>query len=173
MVHMKHEHEADIDVKVGAITVSTSRWKKYGSVSGIENIPPDDTSGKIIVNELNCIEYKLVPDDKNRIICAVLDMLNRLDVVVTTGGTGISPKDVTIEAIKSIVDKELEGFGEIFRYLSYKEIGESAIITRAFAGVLNGRVIFCLPGSSKAVELGVKIIKPVLKHVVSHARGLK
>jgi len=107
------------------------------------------------------------------IICAVLDMINRVDVVITTGGTGISPKDVTIEAVKSIVDKELEGFGEIFRYLSYKEIGESAIITRAFAGVLNGRVIFCLPGSSKAVELGVKIIKPVLRHVVSHARGLR
>ena len=170
---MKHEHEANIDVKVGVITVSTSRWKKYGSISGIENIPPDDISGKIISKELNCVEYRLVPDDKSMIICAVLDMLNRVDVVVTTGGTGISPKDVTIEAIKSIVDKELEGFGEIFRYLSYKEIGESAIITRAFAGVLNGRVIFCLPGSSKAVELGVKIIKPVLRHVVSHARGLR
>ena len=170
---MKHEHEADIDVKVGVVTVSTSRWKKYGSIRGIENIPPDDISGNVIAKELNCVEYRLVPDDKSMIICAVLDMLNRVDVVVTTGGTGISPKDVTIEAIKSIVDKELEGFGEIFRYLSYKEIGESAIITRAFAGVLNGRVIFCLPGSSKAVELGVKIIKPVLKHVVSHARGLR
>jgi molybdenum cofactor biosynthesis protein B len=168
-----HEHEADIEVSVGVVTVSTSRWKKYGDLAGIDKIPDDDESGKILAEELGGIDYRLVPDDKTAIASAVLDMLNRVDVVVTTGGTGISPKDVTIEAVKPMVEKELEGFGEIFRFLSYNEIGESAVITRAFAGILNGKAVFCLPGSKNAVRLGVRIIKPLLRHIISHARGLK
>ncbi len=166
-------HEEDVDVKVGVITVSTSRWKKFGDVSGVENIPDEDESGKIIAEQLNCVDYRLVPDDRSKIISAILDMMKKVDVIVTTGGTGISPDDVTIEAVKMVVEKEMEGFGEIFRLLSYNEIGEAAMLTRAFAGVSRNKVIFCLPGSKKAVELGIKLIKPQLKHIVTHAKGLK
>jgi len=104
------EHEADVDVRVGVITVSTSRWRKFGDVMGVENIPEDDKSGRILAEELNCVDYRLVPDDRSKIITAILDMLNRVDVIITTGGTGISPKDVTIEAVKMVVEKEMEGF---------------------------------------------------------------
>ncbi len=168
------EHEVDIDVRVGVITVSTSRWEKFGDVMGVENIPGEDKSGRILAEELNCVDYRLVPDDRSKIITAILDMLNNnIDVIVTTGGTGISPKDVTIEAVKMVVEKEMEGFGELFRLLSYKEIGEAAMLTRAFAGISRNKVIFCLPGSENAVRLGIKLIKPQLKHIVSHARGLR
>ena len=168
-----HEHEADIDVRVGAVTISTSRWRKFGDIAGVENVPEEDESGKLVVGELNCVDYRLIPDDRSKIISTLMDMMHHVDVIVTIGGTGISPKDVTIEAVRMLVEKEMDGFGEIFRMLSYEEIGVSAILTRAFAGVAQGKVIFCLPGSKGAVKLGLKLIKPLLKHAVSHARGLR
>ncbi len=169
-----HEHEADVEVRVGVVTISTSRWNRFGDIVGVENIPDEDESGKLLAEELNCVEYRLIPDDRSRIISTLMDLIHRdVDVIITTGGTGISPEDITIEAVKMIVEKEMEGFGEIFRMLSYEEIGESAILTRAFAGVSHGKVIFCLPGSKKAVKLGLRLIKPLLRHAVSHARGLR
>ena len=167
------EHEADIGVTFGVVTISTTRWEKHGHLKGVSSIPEDDRSGKFLVEELKAKDYALVPDDRVIIAKTVLDFLERVDVVVTTGGTGVSPKDVTIEAVKPLVEKELEGFGELFRYLSYKEIGERVILTRVFAGVLNGKAVFCLPGSLNAVKLGVKLVKSQARHVISHARGLR
>jgi molybdenum cofactor biosynthesis protein B len=170
------EHEAEVTVRVGVVTISTSKWKKYGSV-GLEGLKDiDDESGKFIVDSLTECEivgYRLVPDNREKILGAVLELLDKADVVITTGGTGITPTDVTIEAIEPIVSKKLEGFGEIFRMLSYKEVGSAAILSRAFAGVADGKVVFCLPGSTKAVRLAMEIVKPALRHVVSHARGLR
>ncbi len=169
-----HEHEADVEVRVGVVTISTSRWDKFGELRGVDKIPEEDESGKLIAKELNCIEYRLIPDDRSKIVSTLMELIHGdVDVIITTGGTGISPRDRTIEAVKMIVEKEMEGFGEIFRMLSYQEVGVSAILTRAFAGVSHGKVIFCLPGSKKAVELGLKLIKPLLKHAVSHAKGLR
>ncbi|WP_290900105.1 MogA/MoaB family molybdenum cofactor biosynthesis protein [Ferroglobus sp.] len=166
-------HEANVDVKIGVITVSTSRYEKYGDVrlEDLENV--DDESGKTIVKAFkdSTVAYKLVPDDTKMILKAVLEI--EADVVILTGGTGLNPRDVTVEALEGIFDKKIEGFGEVFRYESLKEIGYNAILSRATAGVVNGKVVFALPGSKKAVELGVKIIKDVLKHVVTHAKGLK
>ncbi len=168
-----HEHEADIDISFGVVTISTSRWKKYGYVRGVDRIPQDDESGRFLVDELKAVDYMLIPDEKLSIAEGVLSMLKHVDAVVTTGGTGISPRDVTIEAVKPLVEKELEGFGEIFRYLSYKEVGDRAMLTRVFAGVLDGKAVFCLPGSLNAVKLGVKLIKSQIRHIITHARGLK
>jgi molybdenum cofactor biosynthesis protein B len=168
-------HEAAIKVRVGVITVSTSRWKQLGDAN-LEMLKQiDDPSGRSIVDELGdeVVEYKLVPDDEQRISHAIFDMLERVDAIITTGGTGINPRDVTIEVVEKLVEKKLNGFGEIFRRLSYNEIGEAAILSRTFAGVVEGKAIFCLPGSQKAVRLGLKLIKPSLRHVISHARGLK
>ncbi|RLI84011.1 MAG: molybdenum cofactor biosynthesis protein [Archaeoglobales archaeon] len=162
-------HEID-DVRFGVITISTSRWKRYGYVRGVDFIPMDDESGRFLVDELNARDYMLIPDDILTIVESVLSMLKDVDVLVTTGGTGISPEDLTIEAVKPLVDREIEGFGEIFRWLSYQDVGERAILTRTFAGVIDEKVVFCLPGSLNAVKLGVKIIKSQVKHILIHLR---
>ncbi|MDI9645321.1 MAG: MogA/MoaB family molybdenum cofactor biosynthesis protein [Archaeoglobales archaeon] len=167
------EHKKAIEFKIGVITVSTSRFKKYGRVRGIKNIPNDDESGRLLLENLpNVCEYLLVPDSIEEIRRAVYEILDDVDALVLTGGTGISPKDVTIEAIEPIVDKKIDGFGEIFRTLSYNEIGVDAILSRAFAGVMAQKIVFCLPGSKKAVKLGTEIIKKTIVHLISHAKGL-
>ncbi|MBM4242282.1 MAG: molybdenum cofactor biosynthesis protein MoaB [Deltaproteobacteria bacterium] len=90
-----------------------------------------------------------------------------IDAVVLTGGTGIAPRDVTYEAIDELLDKPLHGFGELFRSLSYAEIGSAAMLSRAIGGVVGRTVVFALPGSTKAVELGVtKLIAPELGHMI-------
>jgi len=170
------EHEAEINPTIGIITISSSRWEKFGDVKDINKIEDiGDESGKTILDlsKFDVIEYRLVPDDRQRIVSAFEELLEKVDVIITTGGTGITPKDVTIEALEALVDKKLDGFGEIYRMLSYKEVGTAAILSRAFAGVVNGRVLFCLPGSKKAVKLAMELINPLIKHVLSHARGLK
>lgn len=163
-------HEVDFEIAYGVITVSTSRFEKYGFV---DNPPMDDESGKFLVDEFKAKIYRLIPDDVLEIRRTVLDVLRNVDVVITTGGTGLNPRDVTIEAIKPLIEKEIEGFGEIFRYLSYREIGERAMLTRAFAGISRGKAIFCLPGSLNAVKLGSNLIKSQIKHILTHARGLR
>ncbi|ADB58521.1 MogA/MoaB family molybdenum cofactor biosynthesis protein [Archaeoglobus profundus] len=163
-------HEVDFDINFGVLTISTSRFERHGMRS---NPPEDDDSGRYLVEEFNAKAYMLIPDDVMEIRRAVLDMLGDVDVVITTGGTGLNPKDVTIEAVKPLIEKEIEGFGEIFRYLSYKEIGERAMLTRAFAGIVRGKAVFCLPGSLNAVKLGAKLIKSQVRHILTHARGLR
>ncbi|MEM4156483.1 MAG: MogA/MoaB family molybdenum cofactor biosynthesis protein [Archaeoglobaceae archaeon] len=167
-------HERELDYKVAIITVSTSRFNKYGSIMGIKNIPEDDESGMAIFEAFkgSVLDYRLVSDDLIQIRSAVFDVLRSADVCIITGGTGLNPKDLTIEALEDLFDKKIDGFGEIFRMQSFKEVGYSAILSRATAGIINGRVVFCLPGSKKAVQLGLEIIKASLKHILSHAKGL-
>jgi len=173
---MHKHHEAEVDVKVGIVSVSSSKRLKHGELRGINYIPQDDESARTAVEELNfdVVEYVLVGDDEAAISKAVLELSWDCNAIITIGGTGITPKDVTVEAIKPLVKKELEGFGEIFRYESYKEIGPHAMLSRAFAGIIkNGTAVFCLPGSKNAVKLGIRLINPVLKHVISHSLGLR
>ncbi|WP_456329002.1 MogA/MoaB family molybdenum cofactor biosynthesis protein [Archaeoglobus sp.] len=165
-------HEKDVDYKVAVITVSTSRYEKYGGVKGVEKIPEDDVSGKLLVESFDASYYFLVPDDVMLIRKAVFEALEEADVCMITGGTGLNPKDVTVEAVEPLFTKKIDGFGEIFRMLSYQEVGYSAILSRATAGIVEDKVIFCLPGSSKAVRLGIEIIKGSLKHILSHAKGM-
>jgi molybdenum cofactor biosynthesis protein B len=94
----------------------------------------------------------------------------KADVIITTGGTGIGERDITIETLKKIFDKELDGFGEIFRYETYQELGTGALLTRATAGVYKKTLIISMPGSPNAVKLGLKIILPELGHLVKHLR---
>jgi molybdenum cofactor biosynthesis protein B len=114
-----------------------------------------------------------VPDDRSLIERSVRRALRsrRVDAVITCGGTGIGPTDVTIETVQPLLEKELHGFGEIFRRLSYEEIGSAAILTRAIAGVSKGKAVFCIPGSPHAVSLAVeKLILPEAGHIIKHAR---
>ena len=116
-----------------------------------------DKSGDLLVKRLTLAGHRLyekqiVPDDVSRIRAVVSEWCagDQVNVVLTTGGTGITGRDGTPEAVSVLFDKEIEGFGEIFRMLSYDEIGTSSLQSRAVAGVTNGVYIFCLPGSSGA-----------------------
>ena len=117
-----------------------------------------DKSGTILVKKIkecnhNLVDRKIVRDNKNEIKKILSDWINKdsLDVIITTGGTGLTGRDITPEAIKEITDKEIPGFGELFRELSYKNIGTSAMQSRACAVLANGKYIFALPGSSGGV----------------------
>ena len=135
-----------MQVNIALLTVTDTRT--------IEN----DKSGSILVKKIqeqkhNLFDRKIVKDDKNKIKEILSDWLNcnDLDVIITTGGTGLTGRDITPEAIKEIADKEIPGFGELFRQLSYKTVGTSTLQSRACAILKNGKYIFALPGSSGGV----------------------
>lgn len=163
----RHRHRADETIKhigAGVITVSDTRTEG------------DDISGltardSLIKGGAKVVQYALVKDDVSEIRIALQTMLSneRIDVIVLNGGTGLSPRDVTPEAIGPYLDKRIEGFGELFRSLSFGEIGTASMLSRALAGVThNGVVIFALPGSPGAVKLAMqKVIMPELRHFVS------
>jgi molybdopterin adenylyltransferase len=127
------------------------------TVTDTRNIDTDK-SGKILVEKIkeqkhNLIDRKIVKDEKNQIKIILSQWIknDNIDVIITTGGTGLTGRDITPEAIKDISDKEIPGFGELFRELSYKSIGTSAMQSRACAVLANGKYIFALPGSSGGV----------------------
>ncbi|HEV8631587.1 MAG TPA: molybdopterin-binding protein [Thermoanaerobaculia bacterium] len=116
---------------------------------------------------------RLVADDGAAITAAVAELLAapEVDVVVVTGGTGVSLSDVTPEAVAPLLERPLPGFGELFRALSFAEVGAAAILSRAFAGVAAGKAVFVLPGSPAAAELGLsRLILPVAGHLVGQLR---
>ena len=170
-----HKKDTRKSYSFAIITISTSRYEKYG-----DSISPDeaeDLSGKAMKELLeaagnNVSFYRLVSDEKNAIHDAVFAALgSSADLVITSGGTGLAPKDLTIESVAPLFEKEIPGFGELFRYKSLEEIGTSVILTRASAGVIKGKAVFCLPGSPNAVKLALsKIIIPEAGHIVRHVR---
>ncbi|WP_138004848.1 MogA/MoaB family molybdenum cofactor biosynthesis protein [Halalkalirubrum salinum] len=163
--HDHHHHDVS-DVGIAVVTVSSSRSLD------------DDPAGDILATELEAaghtvVTRELVRDSFDGIQSAIGNLSNRGDVgaIVTTGGTGVTPDDVTIEAVSDFFEKELPGFGELFRSLSREEIGTRVVGTRATAGVTtDGTVVFSLPGSENAVQLGVEeIILPEVGHLVGLA----
>jgi len=133
-----------------------------------------DRSGQLIQKMLTenyhkIAEYVIVKDDPKLIANQLKTFANisELDAMICNGGTGIAPRDTTYDALAGILEKTLPGFGEIFRHLSYEEIGSRAIASRAIAGVYQGKLLFSLPGSSNAVKLGLeKLILPELVHLI-------
>jgi len=98
-------------------------------------------------------------------------MINQeIDLIITTGGTGIESRDITIETVENIFDKKIDGFGEIFRLKSYEELGSGALLSRATAGIYKKTIIISMPGSPNAVKTGLKIIIDELNHLVNHAK---
>lgn len=117
--------------------------------------------------------YRIVPDEIEAIQSAVQAALPEADFIVTSGGTGMTPRDVTVEACRPLFTKELDGFGDLFRYISYTEIGSGAVMSRATAGAIGPAMLFCLPGSKGAVRTGLtKLILPEVRHLISHIRRL-
>jgi len=118
--------------------------------------------------------YQILKDEPAQISAAVRMLLDQSDVdaIIINGGTGIAPRDTTFESIQGILEKEISGFGELFRMLSYQDIGSAAMMTRATAGVAKGKVVISLPGSTGAVELGMtKLVLPELGHMLFVLRG--
>ena len=135
-----------------------------------------DVSGRAIVELLEEARHvvakrQILRDNPKDVHDAVLGQIGGVEAVITTGGTGITSRDSTYEAIASLLEKRLDGFGELFRALSYQEIGSAAMLSRATAGVARGTAIFMLPGAENAVRLAMtKLILPELGHVVRELR---
>ncbi|WP_019154841.1 MogA/MoaB family molybdenum cofactor biosynthesis protein [Robertmurraya massiliosenegalensis] len=163
----EHKKEAPNKVHCKVITVSDTRTKETDK-SGQTMISLLEASGHAIV------DYVIVKDEAEAIREAVLQgcEASNIDVVLTNGGTGIAKRDVTIETVKAIFEKEITGFGELFRMLSYQEdIGSAAILSRAIAGVVNNKAVFSTPGSTGAVKLAMnRLILPEIGHVVRELR---
>lgn len=117
--------------------------------------------------------YGIVKNEPEQLreLVARLAAAGTADFLITTGGTGISPRDLSIEAVKPLFGKEIEGFGDLFRFLSYQEVGSAALLSRATAGTVGRSVVFCLPGSKAAVRLALeKLILPEVRHLIAQLR---
>jgi molybdopterin adenylyltransferase len=140
--------------------------------------PVNDESGDLAQGIIEAakgvvVERALVPDDAKLLRSTVSRALREkdLDVIVLTGGTGVSTTDVTIETVRPLFEKEIEGFGEIFRFVSYNRIGVAAALSRATAGVAKGKVMLCLPGSPDAVRTAMELFVGEIPHVLHLTRG--
>ena len=160
----EHRATAPASVRCFVLTISDTRHEQ------------DDTSGAAIVEALTAAGHvvtgrRIVRDDPAPVAEAVRGATVAADVVITTGGTGITSRDSTYEAIAKLLDKRLDGFGELFRMLSYAEIGPAAMLSRACAGTIRRSAVFSLPGSEKAVRLAMdRLIVPELGHIVRELR---
>jgi molybdenum cofactor biosynthesis protein B len=163
----EHKERAKKSIRCFVITVSDTRDETT------------DTSGqaikKYLADESHQIAgYRIVKDDAAQIEAVLEEALGSegVEAVIVNGGTGIAPRDVTFEVVSRFFEKRLDGFGEIFRYLSYLDIGSAAVMSRAAAGTARGKILISLPGSKGAVTLAMeKIILPEIPHMVSQLQG--
>lgn len=160
---MDPSHIQKIVIHCGIITISTSRSGK------------EDISGSLIETLLTeagfLVQSKsIIPDDITAIRMELITLLKSCNCIITTGGTGITHDDCTIEAVRPLLEKELDGFGELFRMKSYQEVGTRMLLSRAIAGTIGKNVVFCIPGSPNAAKLATsEIIIPEIPHLITHA----
>jgi molybdenum cofactor biosynthesis protein B len=165
MGHLEHKAQSPAVANVFIVTISDTRTEAT------------DTSGRAIFDLLwagghQVAGRRIVRDEPDQVRAIVTEQLAnpQVQVVITTGGTGITSRDTTFEAIDGLLEKRLDGFGELFRFLSYQEIGSAAMLSRACAGLAKGKVIVSLPGSENAVRLGMtRLVLPELGHLVREA----
>ncbi len=158
MGHKEHKHKASDHVRCGVITVSDTR-----------DVDSDEAGKKIremlMEEKHEIVGYEITKDDPGE-IRSVIESIDA-EVYILNGGTGISKRDVTSDIVREIIDKELPGFGEAFRRLSFQEIGTVSILSRALAGISDGKIYFALPGSTSAVTLAMEeLILPEIAHMV-------
>ena len=169
-----HKAKAPKTLNFGIYICSTSRYKLIEQGEAAVS----DVSGNTLTDLLrnagqNILFKKIIADDKVMISDAVQQALNtpNLDVAIFSGGTGITPSDVTIETVSPFFEKTLPGFGEFFRRISFDRVGSAAVLSRAVAGVAKGKALFCIPGSPDAVRVAAEmLILPESPHIVKHAR---
>jgi molybdopterin adenylyltransferase len=165
MSHVEHKKEAPPAVRVFVVTASDTRGEAEDA-SGAFLRSAAAAAGHAVVG------YRIVKDDPAQIRAAIEAAIAAdAEAIVVNGGTGIAARDRTYEAVAGVIEKRLDGFGELFRSLSYAEIGSAAMLSRAVAGTFGGRVIFSVPGSSAAVRLAwEKLIAPEVGHVLRELR---
>jgi molybdenum cofactor biosynthesis protein B len=171
MPYDQHIREASADpaaavARCAVVTLSDTRT------------PDTDKSGRKIQELLRdaghtVADYRLIPDDPQKLQALLGELLGRydVDVVLTNGGTGISRRDQTVGVVERVIEQPLPGFGELFRMLSWEQIGSGAMLSRAVGGVAKGKLVFAMPGSTAAVELAMtKLVLPELKHLLRELR---
>ena len=164
--HMEHNAQGPQSVRCAVITVSDSRTLET------------DTGGKAVIDHLTAaghsvVQREIIPDDPARMrpLLEALGERDDVDAILMTGGTGVTSRDQTFETVTSLLTKPLPGYGEVFRMLSYQDIGPAAILSRATGGLLGRKVLLTMPGSPAAVRLAMeKVIVPELPHLVREAR---
>jgi len=162
MSHLEHKRGAPLSVRCFVLTVSDTRTDS------------NDASGHAIVDLLRsggheAVGRAIVKDDPAVIRAAIKEQLaaDGVQVVISTGGTGISSRDSTFEVVDALLEKRLDGFGELFRWLSFQQIGAAAMMSRATAGTASGRIVIALPGSERAVRLAMeRLLLPELGHLI-------
>ncbi len=166
MSTLLHKKSGPKKLKIAVLSVSTTRKLD------------EDKSGAWIKKQAKkedhqVVIHQVVTDDITAITQLVTHVVDRVgpDAVIMTGGTGLSPRDVTIEAVRPMFDKELTSFGPVFAQLSFEEIDSAAIMSRATAGIIGQTVVFCMPGSIKACKLACNsMIFPELTHILKHIK---
>lgn len=164
---VEHKRQSPASVRCFVITVSDTRTEDT------------DTGGRAAVDLLTAAGHHvagkvIVKDDASLVRSTVERQLTNadVDVIITTGGTGISSRDTTFEAVSALLEKRLDGFGELFRMVSYQDIGAAAMMSRATAGLAAGHIVVCLPGAEAAVRLAIeKLLLPEIGHLVQQARN--
>ena len=164
----EHKKDAPKKVSIAILTLSTTRTIK------------EDASGRWIKEMAaeighDVVYHRVIPDDAATIKMTVREITENLEpqILLMNGGTGITPQDVTIEAVSPMFTKTLSAFGPLFSQLSMQEIGSAAIMSRAAAGLIGSTVVFCMPGSLNACKLAcTRLIFPELGHLVKHLKGV-
>ena len=170
----QHKAKAPKTLNFGIYICSTSRYNQIEQ--GEKNVSDigGDTAMELIKKAGQNVLFKtIIADDETQIQDAVMYVMGlaNLDVAIFSGGTGITPADITIETVTPFFEKTLPGFGEFFRRISFDKVGSAAVLSRAVAGVVKGKAIFCIPGSPDAVKTSVEmLILPEVAHIVKHAR---
>ncbi|MBI4181192.1 MAG: molybdenum cofactor biosynthesis protein MoaB [Chloroflexi bacterium] len=165
MSYQEHREKSPRSVNCAVVIISDSRTEQT------------DESGRLIKQRLSqnghqVMAYSLLKNDAESIRQKIAELVGQqeLQVIIISGGTGLSHRDVTVETISPMLEKKLDGFGELFRFLSYQEIGSASMLSRAIAGVVGGKITLCLPGSLGAVTLAMdKVILPEIGHMVREA----
>jgi len=163
------EHRSESPTAIGFAVITVSDTRDAATERGGETLV------RMVGEAGHRVPWRtIVKDEADAIGAAVREACARADVdlVLTTGGTGIAPRDVTTPTLERMFSSTIPGFGELFRWLSYREIGSAAILSRATAGIVDGKVVLALPGSPKALELALReIVLPEAGHLVSQARS--
>jgi molybdopterin adenylyltransferase len=169
-----HKAKAPKTLNFGVFICSTSRFNQIEAGEKEVSDIGGDTLVELIEKAGQKVLFKkIIADDETMIQDAVMYVmgLSAIDVAIFSGGTGITPTDITIETVSPFFDKTLPGFGEFFRRTSFERVGSAAVLSRAVAGVVKGKAVFCIPGSPDAVKTALEmLILPEAPHIVKHAR---
>jgi molybdenum cofactor biosynthesis protein B len=170
-VPAKHKSGVKKHYKCAILTISTSKyWKREKGEGDIGDLSGESAKEFVTKNGHEVVYYDVLPDAEDKIYKGITKALDTdANFIITSGGTGLTKNDVTIEVVSKLLKKEITGFGELFRLKSYEEIGTASLLSRAIAGVINQKAIFCLPGSPAAVKLAMtEIIMPEIAHIMKH-----